>query len=174
MTEHSKFPKMVRLENLMVSITEKLDGTNGVIYIDSASDTFLVGSRNKWVGPGKEDNMGFYAFCMENKETLLKLGDGWHYGEFIGKGIQRSYGLDHKRFYLFNPPRYHYFEETEVVRKVPMLCEKTDLKEIIFHADLGKLDFIQSTINPDYKMEGVVLRFLDFDRLVKVIWDKPR
>jgi hypothetical protein len=36
----------------------------------------------------------------------MKLGPGYHYGEFWGKGIQRGYGLQEKRFSLFNTQRW--------------------------------------------------------------------
>lgn len=40
------------------------------------------------------------------KKELLKLGKGYHYGEWWGKGIQRGYGLEEKRFSLFNVSRW--------------------------------------------------------------------
>jgi hypothetical protein len=37
---------------------------------------------------------------------LSDLGPGRHFGEWHGSGIQRNYGLDHKRFALFNTHRF--------------------------------------------------------------------
>jgi hypothetical protein len=34
------------------------------------------------------------------------LGEGRHFGEYYGKSIQRGYGLDHKRFALFNVSKW--------------------------------------------------------------------
>lgn len=38
---------------------------------------------------------------------LRKLGEGRHFGEWWGKGIQRGYGLEERRFSLFNTARWH-------------------------------------------------------------------
>jgi len=101
--EFRGFSKIARLSREMI-ITEKIDGTNGVIYIDENNNIF-AGSKNRWLDE-HNDNHGFYKWFMNNKEELLKLGKGYHYGEFWGKGIQRGYGLEEKRFSLFNVSRW--------------------------------------------------------------------
>ncbi len=103
MTDFVPFPKMARLSRDTV-ITEKLDGTNAQICITEDGD-FLVGSRKRWIVPG-DDNYGFAKWAHENKDELMKLGVGQHFGEWWGKGIQRSYGLEEKRFSLFNTHRW--------------------------------------------------------------------
>lgn len=102
--EHIEFPKIVRLSREIV-ITEKIDGTNGCICIGENGE-FLVGSRSRWLSPETEDNYGFLLWAMANKDELMKLGVGWHYGEWWGSGIQRGYGLKEKRFSLFNVSRW--------------------------------------------------------------------
>jgi len=97
--EFKKFQKIPRLSRDII-ITEKIDGTNGVIYIDEQNNIF-AGSRNRWLDV-HNDNYDFCNWVMQNKEELLKLGQGYRYGEWMGKGINRGYGLDEKRFYLFN------------------------------------------------------------------------
>ena len=97
--EFEKFKKIPRF-NRDVVITEKIDGTNGQICITEDGE-FLVGSRNRWITP-ENDNAGFARWAYENKEELMKLGKGHHYGEWWGQGIQRKYGLTEKRFSLFN------------------------------------------------------------------------
>ena len=53
------------------------------------------------------DNFGFAAWVRDNaKELVVGLGPGVHYGEWWGKGIQRNYGLDERRFSLFNVGRW--------------------------------------------------------------------
>ena len=110
------------------TITEKIDGTNAQIHIidtvnvfDDAdaldwwlnNDDFRIasvggldiyaGSRTRYITPGKTtDNFGFAAWVKENSQDLAKLGPGRHYGEWWGKGIQRTYGLDERRFSLFH------------------------------------------------------------------------
>lgn len=89
-------------------ITEKLDGSNAQILIEDGV-IVGVGSRQRWIKPGKEsDNYGFAGWVQENEEELLKLGEGQHFGEWYGAGIQRRYGLvgSDKRFALFNTARW--------------------------------------------------------------------
>lgn len=94
-----KFPKIARINRDCV-ITEKLDGTNAQICITEDGE-FLVGSRSHWITP-ENDNYGFARWAYENKEELLKLGVGSHFGEWWGQGIQRRYDMDRKVFSLFN------------------------------------------------------------------------
>lgn len=91
----SKIPRLMR----DCTITEKIDGTNASIYIEG--DTFLTGSRNRWITP-EDDNYGFSRWAHEHKDELLLLGEGHHFGEWWGQGCQRGYGLTEKRFSLFN------------------------------------------------------------------------
>lgn len=64
-----------------------------------------AGSRNRWLTPDS-DNFGFASWVNGNLSNLVKLGPGNHYGEWFGKGIQRGYGLDERRFALFNVARW--------------------------------------------------------------------
>lgn len=101
MVDFVEFPKIARLSREVI-VTEKIDGTNGVIYIGE-DGAMLVGSRTQWITPEK-DNFGFARWVSEHKDELMKLGPGRHYGEWWGSGIQRGYGLPkgEKRFSLFN------------------------------------------------------------------------
>ena len=119
------FDKIPRL-NRLCTITEKIDGTNGIVHIEIVSpllqdtpdylrgcvaqgDEFFVwaGSRTRWVTPGKEDNHGFAAWVRDNApELVAKLGPGTHYGEWWGGNIQRGYGVQDERFSLFNTARW--------------------------------------------------------------------
>jgi hypothetical protein len=103
--EFIEFKKIPRLTRECV-VTEKIDGTNGVIYIGEFGE-FLIGSRTRWIDE-HTDNHNFWHWAMENKEELLKLGVGTHYGEWWGSGIQRGYDLPkgEKRFSLFNTARW--------------------------------------------------------------------
>jgi hypothetical protein len=101
--EFVEFPKMARLSR-EVFITEKLDGTNASITI-TEDGQFLTGSRTRWITP-EDDNYGFARWAQENREELMKLGPGSHFGEWWGKGIQRNYSLTERRFSLFNVSRW--------------------------------------------------------------------
>lgn len=82
---------------------------------------WLVGaqSRNRLISPaasGGTDNMGFAAWVLDNALGLIRiLGEGTHFGEWWGSGIQRGYGLaaGDKRFSLFNVHRYRHVPEVE-------------------------------------------------------------
>ncbi len=117
--EFTAFPKLPRLFRDMV-ITEKLDGTNAcVVIVNGKSDRDAPGrtpvatvgdlwvyaqSRKRLIDPGKQtDNYGFAGWVRDHAEELVGLGEGRHFGEWWGKGIQRGYGLEEKRFSLFNP-----------------------------------------------------------------------
>jgi hypothetical protein len=109
------FPKIPRLSRQVI-VTEKIDGTNAQVYIEEMSGLnepgyaasigsyrLYAGSRTRLITPGKEtDNFGFAAWVRENAQELVHLGPGRHFGEWYGKGIQRNYGLNERRFALFN------------------------------------------------------------------------
>lgn len=101
------YPKTARIARAFwCIITEKLDGTNAQITIEDG-EIVAIGSRTRLITPGKvTDNYGFAGWVHDNKRELLLLGDGIHFGEWYGLGIQRAYGLSEKRFALFNALRY--------------------------------------------------------------------
>lgn len=118
---YPKFGSIPRLNRDMV-ITEKIDGTNGLIFIydpdaepesvlsvsSAEGDLIAAGSRNRWLTVSA-DNFGFAAWVSANADSLrADLGPGMHYGEWWGSGIQRGYGLPsgQKRFSLFNTKRW--------------------------------------------------------------------
>lgn len=110
-----KWGKTPRLLDIKVTISEKLDGTNGLIYINNEQDGILAGSRNRWLGTSKsEDNAGFCKWVLENKAELIALlGPGYHYGEWWGQGVQRTYGMKEKVFSLFNVGRWGALSRSE-------------------------------------------------------------
>ncbi len=123
--EFQEFRKIPRLSREIV-ITEKIDGTNGVIYIGEQGE-FLVGIRSRWIDE-HTDNHNFWHWATDNKQELLKLGSGFHYGEWWGSGIQRGYGLPkgEKRFSLFNTQRWCLFNEEP---KLISIDSKTKVKK---------------------------------------------
>ena len=117
--EFESFDSIKRLSRDMV-VTEKIDGTNAQICIEKWSGVFLVGSRKRWITP-EDDNFGFAKWAYEHRSELIDgLGEGRHYGEWWGQGIQRKYGLDEKRFSLFNTARWGE-ERPECCHVVPTL-----------------------------------------------------
>lgn len=103
MSDFVDFPKMARFSREVI-VTEKIDGTNAQIFIGEDGE-FRAGSRTRWITP-EQDNYGFAAWAEQNKEELLQLGPGRHFGEWWGSGIQRRYDQTEKRFSLFNVSRW--------------------------------------------------------------------
>lgn len=108
--DFKSFNKIPRFSREMI-VTEKIDGTNGIIAIGENGE-FQIGSRNKWLtdeaGNIQSDNAGFAQWAVKNRDNLMLLGYGFHYGEWWGSGIQRGYDLPkgEKRFSLFNVSRW--------------------------------------------------------------------
>ena len=152
------FPKIARLSREVI-ITEKIDGTSGCICIGEDGD-FQVGSRTRWLTSETGDNHGFLLWALTNKDELMKLGPGTHFGEWWGSGIQRGYGLvkGEKRFSLFNVHRW----ADGAVR--PACCSVVpELKRGIFTTGLVQeaLDFLRvcgSMASPGYMFpEGIII-----------------
>ncbi len=114
--EFQSFQKIARLSREII-VSEKINGTNAQVMI-TEDGRILAGSRTRWISVAS-DNHGFAAWVDRNKEELLRLGPGRHYGEFWGSGIGPGYGLKNgeKRFSLFNSSRW----EDASVR--PKCCE---------------------------------------------------
>lgn len=154
MIEFKKFPSIARLSREIV-VTEKIDGTNAQIYIGEDGE-FLTGSRNRWITP-EDDNYGFSKWAHENKEELLKLGVGQHFGEWWGQGIQIGYGLKEKRFSLFNIGRWNNDNKPSCCHLVPELYTGDFTIENILYA-LQQLYEYGSQAAPGFmKPEGVVI-----------------
>lgn len=102
--EFHPFPKIARL-NRTVIVTEKIDGTNAAVRV-TETGSVTAQSRKRIITP-EQDNFGFAAWVQEHADELRDgLGEGLHFGEWWGQGIQRGYGLDEKRFSLFNVNRW--------------------------------------------------------------------
>lgn len=114
MIDFRPFQKIARLSRDMI-VTEKIDGTNGLVIIGENGE-FAVGSRTRLITPDN-DNFGFARWAYANRENLLDLGPGFHYGEWWGVGIQRGYNRKEKHFSLFNVSRW----SDDLVR--PVCCD---------------------------------------------------
>mgnify|MGYP001427467826 CR=1 FL=1 len=117
--KYPAFGKIPRLRREVI-VTEKIDGTNGLIAV-AADGSVRAGSRNRWLTL-ESDNFGFARWVSERAELLAGvLGEGHHYGEWFGQGIQRTYGLDHKRFALFDSSRWNEDDLPDDLHVVPVL-----------------------------------------------------
>lgn len=165
MTDFIPFPKIPRLKRGCI-ITEKLDGTNAQIVIGE-DGSIRAGSRNRWITP-EADNYGFAGWVERNKEELLQLGPGQHFGEWWGNGIQRNYGMKEKRFSLFNSGRWS--------SDRPACC---DVVPVLYAGDFSSntVDWVLDTLKetgsiaaPGFmKPEGIIVFMTASHHLYKVL-----
>ena len=167
-----EFPKIPRLKRGCV-ITEKIDGTNAQIHITDEGE-MLVGSRSRYITT-KEDNHGFARWAEANKEALLTLGAGRHFGEWWGSGVQRGYGLKNgeKRFSLFNVGRWEDPSSLpSCVGLVPKLYEGPFSSDVI-ESCLLDLRINGSKASPGFmKPEGIIVYHAAARSLFKVTIEK--
>lgn len=166
--EFQAWPKIIRYENKQTPIfTEKLDGTNACIIITEANE-LACQSRTRIITP-ENDNFNFAKWAYSNKEELLKLGPGYHYGEWWGLGIQRNYGLTEKRFSLFNSRQWgvHNSNMPSCVSVVPILPANTveEARQFLLHNG--------SVAAPGWtNPEGAIMYEPDTKSYFKIIIDK--
>jgi hypothetical protein len=167
MTEFEPFPKIGRLRRDCV-VTEKIDGTNAQVCIvaDGELDgavayvggySIYAGSRSRWLQPGKgNDNFGFAGWVVDNAAELVKLGEGRHYGEWWGVGIQRGYDLTERRFSLFNA--YRWREERPSCCGVVPILYAGPFNTTAVDAVVWELERTGSVAKPDFmKPEGIIV-----------------
>ncbi|MFD7646367.1 RNA ligase family protein [Streptomyces albidoflavus] len=211
MHEFVEWPKTRRLFRDIV-VTEKLDGTNSAVHLTLLADweadliTSVPGdnslhvalvdgvqwavtaqSRKRIITPGKStDNFGFATWVYDNAADLVRiLGEGLHFGEWWGQGIQRGYGLDERRFSLFNAARWWAADEDgtsmnsraeqsdiiDQIDAVPVLYEGTFAEAAICAAltDLGDYGSVAAPgfMNP----EGICVYHTQTRTIFKVTLD---
>jgi hypothetical protein len=173
------FPKLARLSRGCV-ITEKLDGTNAQVYIvdpntlenEAYEDVMqtapleivdglyiYAGSRTRLITPGKlTDNYGFAGWVYEHANELAKLGEGRHFGEWYGQGIQRNYGLNERRFALFDTSRWsEQRPRPSCVDVVPVL-HSGEFETVAINSTMTMLKINGSKAVPGFKNpEGIVV-----------------
>ncbi len=156
MIEFQSWPKTSRFFRDIV-ITEKIDGTNAAVGIQRVESPEIgdlnvlayaqVGdnwyavyaqSRNKLIKLG-QDNAGFAGWVSTHAEELVTfLGEGLHFGEWWGSGIQRNYGLTkgEKHFSLFNTHRFADIEaeSSHLLRCAPILYQGPMVEKQITNA----------------------------------------
>ena len=148
------FPKLSRF-NRTIYVTEKLDGTNACVYITDEG-TIHAASRTRWITP-QEDNHGFAHWVEANAEELMQLGPGQHFGEWWGQGIQRTYGLNEKRFSLFNTERWK-DARPACCHLVPVLAISNKPVDEVIEQQLNRLKYKGSVAVPGFmNPEGIVI-----------------
>jgi len=166
--EFKSFSSIPRLSRDVV-ITEKLDGTNAQIYI-SEEGNIHAGSRNRWITPA-DDNYGFARWVEENRDELMKLGAGHHYGEWWGGKIQRGYGVE-KRFSLFNSGRWNKDNLPSCIGVVPILYQGQLTPTIIEELKKELKDKGSKAVEGWMRPEGFCIYYTQSKTYQKVIIDK--
>ncbi len=162
MTEFREWPKIPRYKGNHVTITEKMDGTNACVIIENGE---IVGcqSRSRIITP-QDDNYGFAGWVGRNKEELFKLGDGYHYGEWVGNGIQKNpHNLARKYFYLFNVGRWDAATKPNCCEVVRTLYQGP-LQDVDLNTLMGQLKehYIDGWTGTAYgEPEGIIIYYHD-------------
>ncbi len=158
------FPKIPRENPFNVTITEKLNGTNACIII-LGDEIVGVQSRKRLITP-EDDNFGFAQWVEDNKEDLVGLGDGYHYGEWAGLGIQKNpHNIIGRKFFLFNTFRWNPNNPNrpDCCDVVPVLYEglidETTIPELLVS--------LTDNAGQDETPEGVVVRYHAFGSYTK-------
>lgn len=168
MIQFKPWPKIPRLENEEEILTEKIDGTNACVAIDEEGN-IAAQSRNRFIFPN-DDNYGFAKWVEDNKEDLLSLGPGHHYGEWWGRGIGRGYDQQDRHFSLFNVHKWgpHNTNTPKCCLVVPTLDNKYTMT--------GWLNYFKeygSIAVPGYlKPEGIIVYKSLTKIYYKIILDK--
>ena len=174
MGDFKPFNKILHISKMYMSITQKIHGSNAQIYIYKDGNEELqikAGSRTRWLDE-VDDNYGFAKFVTGHREELIgNLGEGRHYGEWCGPGINTGEGLKEKTFCLFN---WKHFGDKVLpvnVTTVPVLYTgKLSLNKI--NEVMADLKETGSRLVPGYmKPEGIVIQ-LDEQRFKNVFDDE--
>jgi hypothetical protein len=162
--EFKAWDKISRENPFKVTITEKIDGTNACVIIEGGK-IIGVQSRKRLITPD-DDNYGFARWVEENKIELVSLGDGYHYGEWAGLGIQKNpHNLPEKQFFLFNTFRWNPLNPStpKCCNVVPVLFAGMLTHEIV---PLLIKNLIEASF-PNQNPEGVVVYYHAFRKYTK-------
>ncbi|NYI06082.1 RNA ligase family protein [Allostreptomyces psammosilenae] len=196
MSEFVAWPKTPRLFR-DITITEKIDGTNAAVRFTPGMECSLYAfeslphgndvcwidgrvwhigaqSRKRLIYPDA-DNFGFARWVFGNAAELISLlGEGLHFGEWWGQGIQRGYDVG-RRFSLFNTDKFGHLKGNFVggvrVGAVPVLYKGPFSTDAIENA-LVDLSFYGSQAAPGFaNPEGVCVFHHASRQIFKVTLD---
>lgn len=186
MVEFKEWPKIPRGQGETMTITEKIDGTNACVIVETNDLGFnvVVGAQSRtqmlcskennsldadWIN--HTDNYGFGRWVRDNENLLEVLGAGYHYGEWAGPGIQKNpHNLENKTFFLFNSDRWRdgRAQRPLGVECVPVLFEGEASRENI-HKTMDAL--WASAKDKGYHPEGIVIWYHKTRRYEKLTFE---
>lgn len=157
--EFRPWPKLSRWSRDVI-ITEKIDGTNACVIIRKVDETTteFVGcqSRSKLITPD-DDNYGFAKWAYSNGKFLAHvLGEGHHYGEWWGQGIQRNYGMKKKKFSLFNSTRWKDLLNINSVEKMEISDIGLDVVPVLWEGSMDEAHLRMQIVMQDLEQKGSV------------------
>lgn len=180
--EFKEFAKIPRGQGEGMTITEKIDGTNACVIVEISDDgaPHVIGaqSRSQLMAHNNDgtltkytDNYGFAEWVIKNQDELSLLGEGYHYGEWAGNGIQKNHhNIEGKKFFLFNSERWRDGREPR-----PNCCEcvkvlfEGEAKRENIAAAMDKL--WEDAKTEGYHPEGVVIWYHKTRRYEKVTFE---
>jgi len=172
--EFKRFPSIKRMRRGCV-VTEKIDGTNAQLVFDEYG-SMICGSRNRVIS-SEDDNYGFARWAESHQESLFQiLGEGRHYGEWWGSGIQRGYGDNERTFSLFNTGRWNSrdLDDVDQLDVVPVLYAGEFTTEKIEEV-LDVLGIIGSVASDGFrKPEGIVIYHTQIQQMFKLTFDHDK
>lgn len=173
MTEFKEFPKIFRYSRDVV-VTEKLDGTNACVVI-LENGSVHAQSRSRIITP-EDDNYGFAKWVKSHETKLIEtLGEGYHYGEWWGQGIQRGYNMKRKIFSLFNVSRWSAVNDEEIGLSVVPTLWKGSMDKIHVESIMDDLEKGGSVASLGFiKPEGIVIYHTQGNFLLKKTFEKDK
>lgn len=167
--EFKEFGKIENIGKLYMTITQKMHGSNAQLAISVAE--IKAGSRSRWLFPGKEtDNYGFAQWVHNHEQILIQtLGEGRHYGEWCGPGINSGEGFTERTLLLFNWRRWSDKLLPENVRIVPPLYSGKvsfdAIEEVMHDLKINGSRAVKGYMKP----EGIVIEI--GDKFYKKVFD---
>lgn len=178
-TEFKSWRDIERFLGVHVVITEKIHGSNAqiLVYRDEAGELHArAGSRKQYLDVLGPDNFGFAVYVKAHEaEICEKLGEGRHYGEWVGPGINGEYGFPDKHLVLFDHRR-HPKEKFDSGNMPPRMLPVPVLYDGAYSADVVKevMDRLRgegSVLVPGFmRPEGIVLFFPLFNTMKKLVF----
>lgn len=177
--EFKSWREIDKFQGVHVIITEKIHGSNAQILVyrdESGALKALAGSRTQFLDPWGRDNFGFAKYVMAHEAQICEqLGEGRHYGEWVGPGVNSDYGLKDKHLVLFDFRR-HPKEKFEAGQMPPNMLPIPVLYDGPYAPGIEDkvMDGLKangSVLSPGFmKPEGVVLFFPQFGSMKKKVF----
>jgi len=174
--EFKPWRSIEKYDGVHVTITEKIHGTNAHVHVvkDEAGNLRAhAAKRTSYARVGEHFGFGSYVAANE-AEICGKLGEGRHYGEWVGPGVNSDYGLKEKVFVLFN---HAYHQPRKDAGQLP---PQMDVVPVLYDGpyEPGLVERVKANLRasgskfaPGFaRPEGVVITFPQFGTTLKSVF----